>query len=268
MASARPLLKLVDLSRIEVPYARGWEWQRRLLQHHMKLQEIKGNALAGHVLVMQHKSVYTLGSQTEADWLRTFHGEEDAGGNKLVYDTFEVERGGQATYHGPGQLVMYPIMDLNFFEKDINLYLRGLEQTVINVARNYEIESGRVEGLTGVWVGDSKISAVGIKLRRWITMHGLSLNVNPDMRYFDKIVPCGINDKAVGSLSAFNSSATIERVSKNLIEEFVNVFHVEFVDAIDNGIRNQRSDDRDKCLFEYLDRIDGLLGLERDYTVS
>ena len=166
----------------------------------------------------------------------------------LEYETFVIERGGQATYHGPGQLVLYPIIDLTFFEKDINAYLRGLEQVVINTAAEFGVQAHRVEGLTGVWVGDEKISAIGklvtssnseivnlkkfnfsgIKLRRWVAMHGLSLNVSPDLRYFDNIVPCGIKNKSIGSLSSMNPKATINSVSNVLLREFADVFNIQY----------------------------------------
>jgi len=122
-------------------------------------------------------------------------------GSALTYELFHVERAGEATYHGPGQLVIYPILDLSYFDKDINKYLRGLEQVVIDSLAEIGVPSaGRIEGLTGVWVGDEKLAAIGIKLRRWVTMHGVSVNVCPDMRYFGNIVPCGIKDKGVGSI--------------------------------------------------------------------
>ena len=194
----------------------------------MNLQDAKSTIpsdnIAGHVLLMQHKSVYTLGSQTQDDWLRNTRTHSD-----LKYETYQVERGGEATYHGPGQLVLYPIIDLNYFHKDINLYLRRLEETVINTAKDMDITAGRQEGLTGVWVGDSKISAIGIKLRRWVTMHGLSLNINPDIRYFDNIVPCGITNKVVGRLVDLNSDANIANTAICLLQNFQREFEVEYL---------------------------------------
>ena len=258
-------VRLVDLSRVEVPYGTAWKWQQSLLEHHMKLQDTDNSGILGHVLLMQHKSVYTLGSQTQDDWLRERNKHAD-----LEYETFEVERGGQATYHGPGQLVMYPIIDLNYFERDINLYLRSLEETVIKTAEDFGITAQRQEGLTGVWVGDSKISAIGIKLRRWVTMHGLSLNVDPDLRYFDNIVPCGITNKAIGRLVDLNDNVNIENAADGLLSNFQHEFGVKLVDeftdrgnsiSVDarNG-RNSQDDTREskeyqqRCM-KYLDAL-------------
>ena len=152
------------------------------MNHHIELQSLNEPVHCGTLLLLQHPSVYTFGTATEGN-----SGPFDITtkeGDKLTYEVAYIERAGQATYHGPGQLVLYPIFDLNFFEKDINRYLRSLEQVVIDVCGDYNIPASRVDGLTGVWVkNDSlKVAAIGIKLRRWVTMHGLSLNVDPDMR--------------------------------------------------------------------------------------
>ena len=230
-------VRLVDLSRVEVPYGDAWKWQQSLLEYQMSVQDTKpsnSDDIAGHVLLMQHKSVYTLGSQTQNDWLRKTSVHPD-----LEYETFQVERGGEATYHGPGQLVLYPVIDLNYFQKDINLYLRRLEETVINTARDFSITAGRVEGLTGVWVGDSKISAIGIKLRRWVTMHGLSLNINPDIRYFDNIVPCGITNKAIGRLIDMNGDANIGNTANSLLLNFQREFEVEYLHDLPSNYKGE-----------------------------
>ena len=259
-------MKLLDLSRVEVPYGTAWKWQQSLLDLHMNLQDgvsSDSDGIVGHLLIMQHKSVYTLGSQTQDDWLHKTNKHWN-----LEYETFHVERGGQATYHGPGQLVMYPIMDLNYFERDINLYLRGLEDIVIHTVKDFGVNACRQEGLTGVWVGDKKISAIGIKLRRWVTMHGLSLNVNPDIRYFDNIIPCGITDKAVGRLVDFNSSANIVNTANGLLSKFQQEFDVEYThdfpfdfqaekeDIVQNyGINTGSKDDYQECCVRYLDNL-------------
>ena len=147
-------------------------------------------------------------------------------GEVLEYEVFNVDRAGQATYHGPGQLIAYPILDLNYFSKDIHLYLRNLESTIIDTLAEFGIQGARIDGLTGVWVGDHKVAAIGVKLRRWVTLHGLSLNVAPDMTYFRNIVPCGISDRHVGSVTQFHSDASMETVSAALMRSFSKNFAV------------------------------------------
>lgn len=146
----------------------------------------------------------------------------------LEYETHVVERAGQATYHGPGQLVLYPILDLNYWSKDINWYLRTLEDVAICALDCYCIrgERRREEGHTGVWVGDSKVAALGIKISRWVTMHGMSLNVCPDMHYFENIVPCGISDKAVGSIVTLGSGqhVGVEECAERVLGIFADKF--------------------------------------------
>jgi len=129
----------------------------------------------------------------------------------MRFETFKVDRAGQATYHGPGQLVLYPILDLHYFNRDINWFLRELEGVVIDTLDYFDIKGTRMkeDGLTGVWVEGEKISALGIKLRRWVTMHGISLNVCPDMRYFDNIIPCGISDRGVASMNTWAKDITV-----------------------------------------------------------
>jgi lipoyl(octanoyl) transferase len=224
----------------EIPYSQSWRWQHALMEKQILQQDStcqlspSGRRHVGHLIALQHKSVYTLGTATT----------EGSGpfskvlldGSRLEYDTFHVERAGQATYHGPGQIVLYPIMDLSNFGKDINCYLRKLEDVVINTAKHYGVSAGRVDGLTGVWVGDSKIAAIGIKLRRWVTMHGLSLNVQPDMRYFENIIPCGISDKSVGSLHDINPSATVDNVLNVMLLEFSKVFDIEYRNDIPSEV--------------------------------
>jgi lipoyl(octanoyl) transferase len=176
-------LRLFDLSSYEIPYAIAWNFQKKLLHYHIELQKEKVSSIAGSLLILQHPPVFTFGSGSEENSIPfrlPLLGSED----HLQYDTLHVERGGQATYHGPGQIVIYPILDLSYFEKDIDLYLRNLEQVVIDTCSDYGLSASRIKGLTGVWIQDKyKVASLGIKLRRWVTMHGLSINVNPDLRY-------------------------------------------------------------------------------------
>lgn len=239
----RPLRVVNLLSTGQVPYGSAWEWQHRLMDHHIMLQEgpeqgqgassgfgfgsgsgsgsTPASSVCGTVLVLEHKSVYTLGTATQ-EGSGPFS-QKMPDGSALPYELFHVERAGEATYHGPGQLVIYPILDLSYFEKDINKYLRGLEQVVMDSLAEVGIPSaGRIKGLTGVWVGDDKFAAIGIKLRRWVTMHGVAVNVCPDMRYFGNIVPCGIKDKGVGSI------ATYPRCAQVSVPHFATVFLANF----------------------------------------
>ncbi len=153
-------------------------------------------AHAGYLLVLEHPPVYTLGRVTDAANVLASDDELKA----IGAEKFEIDRGGDVTFHGPGQLVAYPIIDLSLWKEDLHWFLRTLEESVIALLATYGIAGGRVEGRTGVWVGDEKVCAIGIKCTRWVTMHGLALNVNTDLTYFDRIVPCGIADKGVTSM--------------------------------------------------------------------
>jgi lipoyl(octanoyl) transferase len=257
-----------------IPYAEAWKWQQKLLDHHVSLQEGGGempsspNPTAGSVLIVEHDPVYTLGTATTEG-----SGPFQPSSAALSFEKFEVERAGEATYHGPGQLVVYPILDLAYFSKDINTYLRRMEQVVIDSvlesiatckassASNNErgggcgsssnniymdgdrrdgdaVVVGRMEGLTGVWAGNLKVAAMGIKLRRWVTMHGVSVNVDPDMRYFQNIVPCGVRDADKGVTSLRGLGLGVDRCSVQqycdvYCRHFVGHFGAEFVEALD-----------------------------------
>jgi len=145
---------------------------------------------------------------------------------KIKY--YEVNRGGDITYHGPGQLVCYPIIDLKNHTKDVHKYLRTLEQIIIDVLLEFEIEARRIEGLTGVFVKNSKIASIGVGIKRWVTFHGLSLNINTDLSYFDLIVPCGLNNNPVTSIKSWNKlqdEIDLTIVEDRLIKGFTKYFH-------------------------------------------
>ncbi len=160
--------------------------------------------------------------------------------NKLWRDNnatyYEINRGGDITYHGPGQLVVYPIFDLDHFFSDIHKYLRFLEESVIETLAHYGISSGRVDGMTGVWIdGDKptarKICAIGVKSSRWVTMHGIGFNVNSDLSYFSHIIPCGIQDKAVTSLEReLGRTLDMQEVSSVLKNKIAAQFGFTYVD--------------------------------------
>lgn len=147
---------------------------------------------ADELLLLEHDPVYTIGRTPDQSSLRRT--------NHLPYPVFPINRGGQATYHGPGQLVGYPIVDLRRRGQDLHRYLRWLEQTLIDLLASNDIEAGRRNGLTGVWVQERKIASIGVGVRHWITMHGFALNVGGDLSPFDQIVPCGINNVRMTSM--------------------------------------------------------------------
>jgi len=145
------------------------------------------------VLLLEHEPVYTIGRLPDKSSLR--------GPSQLPYPVFETNRGGQATYHGPGQLVGYPILDLRVRGRDLHIYLRNLENLLIDLLDDFEISASRVEGKTGVWIDNRKIASIGVGVRKWVTMHGFALNVSSDLHGFQHIIPCGIADVRMTSIS-------------------------------------------------------------------
>ncbi len=200
-----------------IPYPLALDWQRGLLQervNHPGLQDV--------LILLEHPPVYTLGQGASLEFVK-FDVDKNAG---MVY---RVERGGEVTYHCPGQLVGYPILNLQHYCKDLHWYLRQLEEVLIRVLAVYGLQGDRYPGLTGVWLEGRKVAAIGIKVSRWITMHGFALNVCPDLRGFGKIVPCGISDKPVGSLAQWIPEINLEQVRLQVAEAFAEVFDVELV---------------------------------------
>lgn len=205
-----------------MPYKLAWEWQRSLTDAR------KQNPDLNDVLILlEHPPVYTLGQGSDLGFLKFDP-------NQSEYELHRIERGGEVTYHCPGQVVGYPILNLNYYQKDLHWYLRQLEEVIIHVLAVYGLMGTRIPGLTGVWVKDRKLAAIGIKVSRWITMHGFALNVNPDLSGFDRIVPCGIADKAVGSLEQFVPGITIEDVKRELAIAFADVFEVSLTQCYES----------------------------------
>lgn len=155
------------------------------------------------VLLLEHTPVITLGRK--ADLSHVVSAPKQLA--DMGIDTVPVDRGGDVTYHGPGQLVAYPILDLKHWNPSVGWYLRALEQVVIDLVGEYGLVGERLEGFTGVWVGGAKVAAIGVGVHQWVTLHGLALNVNPDMRHWACIIPCGIADKPVISLAELLGSA-------------------------------------------------------------
>jgi lipoyl(octanoyl) transferase len=163
----------------------------------LRIQEEKVDDCLAHgeesVILLEHESVYTIGRLLDKSSLRAV--------DRLPYPAFETNRGGQATYHGPGQLVGYPILDLRVRGRDLHSYLRKLEDLLIDLLKQFEIPAGKIEGKTGVWVQDRKIASIGVGVRRWVTMHGFALNVASDLSGFLSIIPCGLSGVKMTSIS-------------------------------------------------------------------
>lgn len=222
-----------DLGKID--YQAAWDYQEKLLattvakkiSNRQKEKESLETDLTENKLVFcEHPHVYTQGKSGKEDNLLFDKQKLDALGASF----HKINRGGDITYHGPGQLVVYPILDLENFFTDIHKYLRDLEEVVILTCKNLGLEAGRFEGLTGVWIAPAsknprKICAMGVKTSRWVTMHGLALNVSPDLSYFENIVPCGIHDKAVTSLEQeLGVTPELTVVKEHMLENFKDVF--------------------------------------------
>ena len=186
-------MREIEVRRLGVvPYAEGLELQRELVERR------KAGEISDQLLLLEHPPVITLGVKTRNDRshvVATPQALEDEG-----VEVFESGRGGDVTYHGPGQLVGYPILDLRPDRCDVHRYVRDLEEVLIRTAATFGITAGRMPGLTGAWVGDEKLAAIGVRIARWVTSHGFALNVSTNLSHFGLIVPCGITDKGVTSL--------------------------------------------------------------------
>ncbi|MDJ0733417.1 MAG: lipoyl(octanoyl) transferase LipB [Nostocaceae cyanobacterium] len=209
--------RCVLLNKAIFPYLEALKWQRSLLQ-----ERIANPQLEDVLILLEHPSVYTLGQGASEEFLKF-----DL--DKCEYDVHRVERGGEVTYHCPGQLVGYPILNLRRYRQDLHWYLRQLEEVLMRVLATYGFQGERIPGLTGVWLEGRKVAAIGIKVSRWITMHGFALNVCPDLTGFEKIVPCGIRDRSVGSLAQWLPGITVDEVRPVVAQCFAQVFEIEFV---------------------------------------
>ena len=205
-------IKILDLGHS--PYREDWDLQK-------KMHKDRINSKINDTLIfVEHESVYTLGKNANKDHL--LQSKDDS------IDVFDIERGGDITYHGPGQLVVYPILDLTNYQKSVSWYMRKLEQVTIDLLSEYDIKATRSEGLTGVWVGDEKIAAQGVKISKWVTMHGFSINVNTNLDFYDSIIPCGIFDRGVTSISEIlGKLIDMNQIKMVIIEKFNNNFKKE-----------------------------------------
>jgi lipoyl(octanoyl) transferase len=224
------------------PYKQVWDLQETLLQQNVakKMARKASGADAhdgclstkNHLLFVEHPPVYTLGKTGHEEYILI----SEADRIKKGIEYYRINRGGDITFHGPGQLVGYPIIDLELFFTDIGKYLRLLEEVIIKTIAEFGITGERSKGETGVWMDagikgrERKICAMGVRCSRWITMHGWALNVNTDLSYFDFIIPCGIKDKAVTSMQKeLGTAVDFDLVKQILLEKFCEVFEVAIV---------------------------------------
>ncbi|MCG9791245.1 lipoyl(octanoyl) transferase LipB [Flavobacterium algicola] len=226
-------VQLRDLGSLD--YKAAWEYQEELFKSVVDLKiknrrEETAIPTPNYLLLVEHPHVYTLGKSGDLENLLLSEKQLEAKGATF----YKINRGGDITYHGPGQIVGYPILDLENFFTDIHKYLRLLEESIILTLQEYGLECGRSEGETGVWLGVGtpfarKICAMGVRASRWVTMHGFALNVNVDLGYFDNIIPCGIRGKAVTSLNVeLNVDNVDEQEVKNkIVKHFSNLFECE-----------------------------------------
>ena len=188
------------------------------LQKEMQQQRIKGD-IEDTLILVEHDPVYTLGKNANEDHLLQSRDQS--------VDVFNIERGGDITFHGPGQLVGYPILDLSNYKKSVSWYMRTLEQVLIDTLIEFKIIAQRNDGLTGVWVGDEKIAALGVRISRWVTMHGFALNVNPNLSFYDGIIPCGIFEHGVTSMEQLLGETQNNDNVKNMVIKKFNKYFIK-----------------------------------------
>jgi lipoyl(octanoyl) transferase len=232
----QPEVELEDLGLID--YKQCWDYQTKLFDAtvQLKIQSRKfpDNSVStkNHLIFCEHPHVYTLGKSGDLKNL-LIDGQKRREKNISFY---KINRGGDITYHGPGQLVVYPILDLDYFFSDIHKYLRLLEESVILTLQDYGVAGQRLDGFTGVWVDAEKktprkICAIGVKCSRWVTMHGIGFNINSNLDYFNHIVPCGIEDKSVTSLQKeTNQKIDMEELKLRFKKNFKILFGINWVD--------------------------------------
>ena len=239
-------VQVSDLGNLE--YKEAWDVQERLLKENVDRKlaaraEASGNPAISttqhHLLLVEHPPVYTLGKSGQEE--NVLINETELAKRGIGY--FRTNRGGDITYHGPGQLVGYPILDLEKFYTDIGIYLRNIEEVIIRTISLYGLKGERSKGETGVWLDPGmpakarKICAIGVRCSRWITMHGFALNVNTDLDYFNFIIPCGIRGKQVTSLAKeLGHPIDMQLVKHQLSEQFAKVFDVQIIASPDSDI--------------------------------
>jgi len=225
----RQVVQVRDLGNME--YRQAWDLQEELMQQTLA-RKATGQTTTHHLLLVEHPSVYTLGKSGKME--HVLMDLQEMQDRQIGF--YQSNRGGDITYHGPGQLVGYPIFDLECFYTDIGRYLRDLEEVIILTLADYGVVGQRSKGETGVWIDPAdpgrarKICAMGVRCSRWVTMHGFALNVHPDLSYFDNIIPCGIANKSVTSLhQETRLDIRLEEVNKRLLQHFEEVFDITVV---------------------------------------
>jgi len=210
---------------IEVRRLGTIDYQAALDLQAQLVERRKQGLIPDQLLLLEHPPVITLGVRTRND--RSHVLESEAALAAKGVGLFETGRGGDVTYHGPGQLVGYPIVDLKPDRCDVHRYVRDLEEVLIRAVDAFGVRAGRIEGLTGIWVGDQKLAAIGVRISRWVTSHGFALNVNTDLSHFGLIVPCGITDKGVTSLERLLGHAVpMDEVAETVARQFAALFSV------------------------------------------
>ena len=200
-----------------VPYAEALELQKRLVELR------KADEIPDQLLLLQHPAVITLGVKARSDRSHVLASPEALSAQGV--ELFETGRGGDVTYHGPGQLVGYPILDLRPDRCDVHRYVRDIEEALIRAAGALGVVASRVPGLTGAWVGSNKLAAIGVRISRWVTSHGFAMNIGTNLSHFDLIVPCGIADKGVTSLELeLSRRVGFDEVETEVVQHFADVF--------------------------------------------
>jgi lipoyl(octanoyl) transferase len=223
----RPKVKYHPIGSVD--YKEAWDFQESLFNAIISSKQQGSSDSESHLITCEHPHVFTLGKSGKKDHLLA----DEESLKSIDARFYQINRGGDITYHGPGQLVVYPILDLDQFFTDIHKYMRFLEEAVILTLADYGIIGHRIEGLTGVWIDlekPRKIAAFGVKSSRWVTMHGIGFNVNTDLSYFDQIIPCGISDKQVTSMNQeLGYMLDMNEVTVRLVEHLRLLFDFELM---------------------------------------
>jgi len=205
-------IKIIDLGFLD--YKNSWNYQKELQK------KVLIGDCSDSIIFVEHDSVYTFGKNSDKSNLLISKDSK--------IKIYETERGGEITYHGPGQIVCYPILNLKNFKQSVTWYMRALEEVIIETLKLFKIKATRKDGLTGVWVEDEKIGAQGVRMTKWVTMHGFALNVNTDLRFFNDIIPCGIKDFGVTSIEKIiGKEQDLSLVKEHILISFAKVFNIK-----------------------------------------
>ena len=205
-------IKIIDLGFLD--YKNSWNYQKELQK------KVLIGDCSDSIIFVEHDSVYTFGKNSDKSNLLISKDSK--------IKIYETERGGEITYHGPGQIVCYPILNLKNFKQSVTWYMRALEEVIIETLKLFKIKATRKDGLTGVWVKDKKIGAQGVRMTKWVTMHGFALNVNTDLRFFNDIIPCGIKDFGVTSIEKIiGKEQDLSLVKEHILISFAKVFNIK-----------------------------------------